>query len=154
MANAVVFCVVDVCVCWDEEVPVGLDGLKDPWDSSGEGTDGDVMVELSETLSTPMLSWYRQFLLNFARAFWNQTCRKQTSWGLDTIRLLIYISVREEVRDFRCVWLRLWLDWTDQRDLPPIVGGGVENGALNWTLSASRCDTHAAFAFFFTDEVN
>ncbi len=35
---------------------MGLEGLMDLWDSWGEGTDGDVMVELSETLSRPTLS--------------------------------------------------------------------------------------------------
>lgn len=49
-----VFC--SKCVCCGGEVLEGLDEFKDGGDISGEGTDGDVMVELSEILSAPMLS--------------------------------------------------------------------------------------------------
>lgn len=54
-----------------------LEGLMDALDISEAGPDGvpACSVEPSDALSTPVLSCRKRFLLNLARAFWNQTCR-------------------------------------------------------------------------------
>lgn len=54
-----------------------LDGLMEALEISEAGPDGvpPCSVEPSEALSTPVLSCRSRFLLNLARAFWNQTCR-------------------------------------------------------------------------------
>lgn len=53
-----------------------LEGLMEALDISEAGPDGvpPCSVEPSDALSTPELSCRNRFLLNFARAFWNQTC--------------------------------------------------------------------------------
>lgn len=52
-----------------------LEGLIEVFEISEAGPDGvpPCSVELSEALSTPVLSCLSRFLLNLARAFWNQT---------------------------------------------------------------------------------
>lgn len=58
-----------------------LEGLMEALEISEAGPDGvpPCSVELSEALSTPVLSCLSRFLLNLARAFWNQTLdRRQT----------------------------------------------------------------------------
>lgn len=52
-----------------------LEGLMEALEISEAGPDGvpPCSVELSEALSTPLLSCLSRFLLNLARAFWNHT---------------------------------------------------------------------------------
>lgn len=53
-----------------------LEGLMEALEISEAGPDGvpPCSVEPSDALSTPVLSCRSRFLLNLARAFWNQTC--------------------------------------------------------------------------------
>lgn len=56
-----------------------LEGLMEALEISEAGPDGvpPCSVEPSDALSPPVLSCRSRFLLNLARAFWNQTCGNQ-----------------------------------------------------------------------------
>lgn len=56
-----------------------LEGLMEALEISEAGPEGvpPCSVEPSDALSTPVLSCRSRFLLNLARAFWNQTFRRK-----------------------------------------------------------------------------
>lgn len=81
-----------------------LDGLMEALEISDAGPDGvpPGSAEPSDALSTPVLSCRSRFLLNLARAFWNQTCGKIGSYQVnvtarETIHLLTQINI-EHIR--------------------------------------------------------
>lgn len=55
-----------------------LEGLMEALEISEAGPEGvpPCIVEPSDALSTPVFSCRSRFLLNLARAFWNQTCKE------------------------------------------------------------------------------
>lgn len=71
-----------------------LEGLMDALDISEAGPDGvpACSVEPSDALSTPVLSCRKRFLLNLARAFWNQTCRDKEKKNPVSEGVVIYLS--------------------------------------------------------------